>query len=138
MPHKSGPPRWVVSTFFRDPARPVEWLSLVWFVGWGWYLLIAPEVLVRDTYTAFDAFPAFVWSLIMFVLAAVQLRAILSKSDSTRLRFIAMASASGLWAVVSINFFAAGTPTTGVVVYPAFAFFTGLTGMYIEWMNSKS
>ena len=127
------------STFLCDPARPVEWISLLALAGWAQFLTEAPEVLLRDSYTAFDALPARGWALLMAVVVIVQLAAMLPVTRGrATLRFVAMALAAGLWSVITINFWNGQAITTGARTYTAIALMTAFTGVYLGWASKRS
>lgn len=127
-----------VSTFFADPARPVEWLSLLALAGWTQFLVETPELLWRDSYTAFTWLPAGGWAAIMTVVIALQLLAMLpAVKNRETLRFVAMAFAAGLWTVIAINFWKGDAVTTGARTYTALALITALTGVYLGWASRR-
>ncbi len=128
----------ITTIFFRDAARPVEWISLLALAGWAQFLIEAPQVLLRDSYTAFRVLPAWLWALVMGLVVAVQLAAMLPVTKGREwLRFVAMALAAGLWTVIAINFWNGVAITTGTRTYSAIALIASLTGVWLGWTRSS-
>lgn len=128
----------IAAIIFRDPARPVEWISLLALAGWAQFLFETPQVLLRDSYTAFRALPAWAWAAIMASVVIVQLAAMLPVTRGREwLRFLAMALAAGLWTIVAINFWLGDAITTGARTYSALALMTSLTGVWLGWTRSS-
>ena len=127
------------ATFFPDPARPVEWLSLLGLAGWAQFLAGDPEVLLRDSYTAFNFLPAWGWVLLMAGVVVVHLAAMVPVTrERATLRFVAMAIAAGLWTIVALSFWNGQAITTGARMYTAIAFLTAMTGVWLGWNRPQA
>lgn len=125
---------------FPDIARPMEYVALFGLGGWSWFLIVHPEVIGTGSYKGFAALPASAWAILMGLTAFVELLAIVAPKIPRRadLRFIAMALASGFWAVIDFNFFVGGVPSTGTHMYAIFAVQSALTGVWLGCLSIRS
>lgn len=127
---------------FRDPARPIEILSLLGLAGWCIFLVSFPNLLAeRESYRAFSALAPHVWALMFGFVALLQLATIVlrfSPRVKAEIRFAAMALSAGMWTVVAVAFWTSGIFSTAHWTYTSIALLCSLTGMYLGWAAKTS
>lgn len=124
---------------FFDPVRVVEVVSAVTLAGWAGLLITNPEFLVRETFSAFSALPAWAWSILMAGTAVIQFFAMVAKIKARPwLRFVAMALAAGIWTIVAFNFWRGDELSTGTAVYTPVAVVSILAGIWLGWASKNS
>lgn len=106
LPNLSGLRPLIAEAFFRDHARPVEWISLLALTGWLQFLVTSPDAFAQDRYQAFHALPPEIWALIITAIIAAQLGAMWPNGRTSTIRWLAMTMAAAIWAVIAANFWA--------------------------------
>jgi hypothetical protein len=123
---------------FRDPARPVEWLTILALTGWVQFLIQSPEVFTLPRYEAFAAMPPSLWAAIMAGVIVAQLVGMLPVRGADRIRFIAMALTTGIWVVIAFSFWSSVSAPIAARTASAIAFAAAMTGVYLGWVSQKS
>ncbi|MBZ9678912.1 hypothetical protein [Mesorhizobium sp. ES1-1] len=90
--------------FFRDHARPVEWINLLTLSAWLQFLITRAADFAGPRYPAFAALSPTVWALVIAAIVAAQLVAMWPTAKSSFIRFGAMTMAAGMWTVIAISF----------------------------------
>lgn len=116
--------------FFRDHARPVELLILVILSGWAQFLVSSPDTFRLPRYSAFDDLEPATWAGIIFTVILAQLVALWPSRWAPWIRFVAMAAASGLWAIIASNFWTGDAPILART-FTAIAFAAVVTSVYL-------
>lgn len=130
--------RVVADLGFRDPARPVEWISILALSGWVQFLIQSPEVFALPRYQAFSSLPPAVWAIVASGVIIAQLVGMLRGARADRIRFFAMALATGIWVVIAFSFWSTASAPISARTASAIAFATAMTGVYLGWVSQKS
>lgn len=124
----------VIVFLFYDVVRQVEIMSACSLIAWAVVFYKNPALLERDTYLQFQSLGASTWVSIFVAVVVSQVAGM--ASNWPRVRFIAMACASGCWAAITAAFLSSEIITTAIANYALFFTLTAISGGYLGWKTS--
>jgi hypothetical protein len=125
--------------FFGDTAGLIELLSSLALLAWAEFFWSHPTIIYRDSYAAFQVAPIELWITVFVLVGLGQVIANLFEHRWRHdLRWVAMACATGLWAIIALTFTLGEVSTTAERMYSLIAMVTAFATVWLAWKSSPN